>query len=96
MVNESYLPEGLYTFAGSYLKENNEIVVPPGKYFVSGDNRPHSLDSREFGTIAKEDIIGKAMLRYWPFDRAGIIKNPFGYLAHSVNLVSRNLNAVLA
>lgn len=75
-LDEVYLPSGVYTFAGSFLRENGEITVPPGQYFVSGDNRPHSLDSREFGTIAKGDIIGKALLRYWPFDRAGVIKNP--------------------
>lgn len=73
---EAYLPKDLYTFSGSYLKEGIEITVPAGQYFVSGDNRPHSLDSREFGTIPKGDIIGKALLRYWPFDRAGIIQNP--------------------
>jgi signal peptidase I len=76
LLNEVYLPPNLYTFAGSFLKDNGEITVPSGKFFVSGDNRPHSLDSREFGTIPKEDIIGKALLRYWPFDRAGLIKPP--------------------
>lgn len=76
LLDESYLPPNLYTFAGSFLKENQEITVPAGYYFVSGDNRPHSLDSREFGVIPKTDIIGKALLRYWPFDRAGLIKNP--------------------
>ena len=76
LLPETYLPDGLYTFAGSFLKENTEIIVPPGRYFVSGDNRPHSLDSREFGTIPREDIIGRAIFRYWPFDRVTIIKNP--------------------
>jgi signal peptidase I len=96
LINESYLPSGLYTFAGSFLRENTEITVPSGEYFVSGDNRPHSLDSREFGTIVKEDIIGKALLRYWPFDRAGLIKNPFTYLTHTKHLVSGNFNPFLA
>lgn len=76
VLSEPYLPPNLYTFAGSFLRENSEIVVPPGRYFVSGDNRPHSLDSREFGTVPRGDIIGKAILRYWPFDRAGLIKDP--------------------
>lgn len=75
-LNETYLPENLYTFAGSFLKEGQSITVPPGYYFVSGDNRPHSLDSREFGVVPLEDIIGKALFRYWPFDRAGLIQNP--------------------
>lgn len=77
VLEETYLPPYLYTFAGSFLKENTEITVPPGYYFVSGDNRPHSLDSREFGLVPKEDIIGKAFVRYWPFERAGIIRNPY-------------------
>lgn len=93
---ETFLPDGLYTFAGSFLKENTEITIPPGRYFVSGDNRPHSLDSREFGTIPKEDIVGKALLRYWPFDRAGIIKNPYSYVFQKLKLVSRNFNTFIA
>jgi signal peptidase I len=76
MLPETYLPPDLFTFAGSYLKENLEVTIPEGRYFVSGDNRPHSLDAREFGPIPKEDIIGKAVFRYWPFDRAGLIQNP--------------------
>jgi len=75
-VDDSFLPKDLYTSPGLFLRENEEITVPVGQYFVSGDNRPHSLDSREFGTIPKGDIIGKAFLRYWPIDKAGIITNP--------------------
>ena len=72
-LDESYLAAGIVIFGGSFLQENREVVVPPGKYFVMGDNRPHSSDSREFGVIAKEDFIGKAILRYWPFSRFGLI-----------------------
>ncbi|MBI2404628.1 signal peptidase I [Candidatus Gottesmanbacteria bacterium] len=75
-LDEPYLTPGVYTFGGSYLRENSEVVVPPGKYFVVGDNRPHSSDAREFGPIAKEDFIGKALLRYWPFSRVGLISRP--------------------
>ena len=76
LYKEPYLDSSLYTFAGSFLKDRTEITVPPGYYFVSGDNRPHSLDSREFGVIPRGDIVGKAFLRYWPFARAGIIQHP--------------------
>ncbi len=79
-LDEPYLTEGIYTFGGSYLSENAEVVVPEGKYFVVGDNRPHSSDSREFGPITKEDFIGKALLRYWPFSRVGIIIRPSYHL----------------
>src|SRR3990172_4845157 len=44
-VNEPYLAPGTPIFGGSYLHEGQSIVVPPGTYFVAGDNRPHSSDS---------------------------------------------------
>jgi signal peptidase I len=76
-IDESqYLSPDVRTFSGSFLAENVEFVIPEGKYFVSGDNRMHSSDSREFGPIAKEDFIGKALFRYYPFDRTGVISNP--------------------
>lgn len=76
LLNESYLAPDIYIFGGAFLQDGSEITVPEGKYFVMGDNRPHSSDSREFGTIAKEDFIGKAMIRYWPFARAGLLQRP--------------------
>lgn len=75
-VAEPYLEPGVTIFGGSFLQEGKTIVVPDGTYFVVGDNRPHSSDSREFGSIAKEDFIGVAFLRYFPFDRAGVLPHP--------------------
>lgn len=75
-VEEPYLSPGIAVFGGSYLQEGQEIIVPPGTYFVAGDNRPHSSDSREFGPVPLEDFIGAAFLRYWPFDRAGVLPHP--------------------
>lgn len=63
-------------FGGGYLKEGQEIIVPPGMYFVVGDNRPGSSDSRDFGPVPKEDFLGKAFLRYWPTTRLGLIPQP--------------------
>ena len=75
-LDEPYLAPGVYIFGGSYLAEGYEVTVPPGTYFVAGDNRPHSSDSREFGPIAKEDFIGHAILRYWPFTKAELLTTP--------------------
>jgi signal peptidase I len=75
-VDEPYLAPGVTIFGGSFLAEGQSVVVPPGQYFVVGDNRPHSSDSREFGPIAKEDFIGVAILRYWPFSKLGLLPRP--------------------
>jgi signal peptidase I len=49
-------------------------VVEPGKYFVLGDNRPRSSDSREFGFVPEENVRGRVDLRLWPLGRAGLIE----------------------
>ena len=49
------------------------MVIPEGEYFVLGDNRNHSYDSRQIGTIKKEDILGKAWLRFYPLKSFGFI-----------------------
>ena len=48
--------------------------IPDGQYLVLGDNRDNSQDSRSFGTIEKEKIIGKVVARIWPLNRVKIIK----------------------
>jgi len=57
---------------GQAMLENNvrngEIVVPQGSYFAMGDNRDSSLDSRYWGFVPRENIIGKPLIIYWSYD----------------------------
>jgi signal peptidase I len=48
--------------------ENDELVVPPENYFAMGDNRDNSLDSRYWGFVPRENIIGKPLLIFWSYD----------------------------
>jgi signal peptidase I len=68
---EPYLPEE-WTIDSTW---NNgvEAVIPPNDYFVMGDNRNRSQDSRFFGPISRDRIDGKAWFRIWPLDRFGNI-----------------------
>jgi signal peptidase I len=47
------------------------VTVPDHSYFVMGDNRFQSCDSREFGSVPRESILSHAVFRYWPLDRLG-------------------------
>ncbi len=47
---------------------NREIVVPPNSYFAMGDNRDSSLDSRYWGFVPRENIIGKPLIIYWSYE----------------------------
>lgn len=75
----AYLDPSVYTGPESYLTENQTVLVPEGKYFVMGDNRQGSSDSRNFGPISTKEIIGNVFLRYWPLNRLGKIDNPLDH-----------------
>lgn len=69
-VDEKYLDKGLETVG-----EKN-ITLGKDEYFVLGDNRPNSYDSRRFGPIDRTAIVGRAWFRGWPFSRMQTFKTP--------------------
>ena len=73
-LTEDYLSEDEFISAGPYLGKANQAVVPEGNYFVLGDNRDHSQDSRSWGAIKRGAIIGKVFFRYWPPKMIGTIE----------------------
>jgi signal peptidase I len=68
-----------YTYDGQetiVTGDRSTWLIPEGEYFVMGDHRMNSADSRVFGPIPSDTIVGRAWLRYWPFNTFGILQTP--------------------
>lgn len=63
-----------YYNRGEFASDGQKIVVPKDSYFVLGDNSTSSKDSRYWGFVPKDDLLGKAMVIYWPPQRIRVIK----------------------
>src|SRR5690348_8809815 len=63
---------------------NGEVVVPPNSYFAMGDNRDNSLDSRYWGFVPRDNIMGKPLLIYWSYEATteDLAGSSVGSLAH--------------
>ena len=77
-----YLPvsEGATDMLQNHVK-NGEVIVPPNCYFAMGDNRDNSLDSRYWGFVPRENIIGRPLIIYWSYETtterlSGSLLNP--------------------
>ena len=68
--------EGDYLAPGLTTPGKIEIQLKDDEYYVLGDNRSMSLDSRSFGAVKRNRIVGRASLRGWPFDKFGLIETP--------------------
>ncbi len=73
----AYLKSDVKTYPGAFLKEGIVVTVPPGEYFVMGDNRSYSSDSREWGFVKQDELIGESFLVYWPVSDIRFVSNPY-------------------
>lgn len=70
LIQEDYLPSDLITVG------ERVTVLGEDEYYVLGDNRPNSYDSRRFGPIDRDTMIGRAWFRGWPLSRVQLFKTP--------------------
>lgn len=73
VLQENYLPTNTRTFGNNFLSEGEKLTLNENEYFVLGDNRVHSSDSRFFGEITKSDIVGRAWIVYWPISKIKLL-----------------------
>lgn len=73
---ENYLSDTVMTNSGQFLLEGEPYTVQPGEVMAFGDNREHSSDSRDWGPVPDENIVGRVFFRYWPSSVAGVVSNP--------------------
>lgn len=64
-LEENYLPENTYTSEGTF----NRVSLGDDEYFVLGDNRNNSSDSRRWGPVKRKAVVGKSWIIYWPLNK---------------------------
>jgi signal peptidase I len=76
LIDEKYLPNDFKTLVNNKEGEALDKIVGPNELFVMGDNRENSYDSRFFGVIKKDSVVGKAWLILFPFKNLGKVYEP--------------------
>jgi len=71
-----FLKDDVKSYGGRFLGDDKTITVPEGNYFVMGDNRMNSSDSREWGFVPQNKLIGISFFAYWPINQIHLITNP--------------------
>ncbi len=69
VINEEHVPPHYRDYTS-----HPSLTVPPDEYYVLGDHRNTSKDSRSWGTVARSQITGKAVFAYWPIERFGAVR----------------------
>jgi signal peptidase I len=72
-LDEPYLFAGTFGAEPTETAQRSQWIVPDGQLFLMGDHRTQSIDSRAFGPVPIESVVGRAWLRYWPLDSVAIL-----------------------
>lgn len=79
-INGEVLDETVYLDSSVRTTGSDNVTLGDNEYYVMGDNRPASLDSRVFGPVAENEFVGRTWIRAWPPSRLDVF-SPFSYPA---------------
>ncbi|OGC60682.1 signal peptidase I [candidate division WWE3 bacterium RIFOXYC1_FULL_40_10] len=75
LLEEKYLANNTVTIGKEKLADNKPFMVPNNSYILMGDNRQHSTDSRDWGSIPQENIVGRGLVVYYPLENFRLINH---------------------
>ncbi|KKU48358.1 MAG: putative signal peptidase I [candidate division WWE3 bacterium GW2011_GWB1_47_11] len=72
-LEEPYLAQDQCTIGGNSVREGRALKLGEDEFLVFGDNRGRSADSRVFGVVARDKILGRAVFRFWPLNKLSVL-----------------------